>query len=152
MSIDIANHEIRWYAPIIAAITIGYLICVVDVTNPYEVGGFLAFQRSQFSRFLLDLMLFVPPFAGGALQNSRDLRMLAKWLAVSVLSPWIIWLAVLSRGYHVSHLGGPPRSEIGGPLFPFSYSEGILRWGLALYFSGLVVGTAGRMAYRRVKD
>lgn len=152
MSLRIADREIEWYVPILAGITVGYLVFVIDVTNPYEAGGLLAFQRSELSGFLLDLVLFVPPLAGGALQHSRDFRTLAKWLVVSVLSPWFVWLAVLSRGYHLLALGGPSRSEIGGPLFPFSYSERMLRWGVALYLAGLLVGTAGRALYRRITD
>lgn len=152
MNIEIAGRDIEWYVPILAAVTIGYLICVVDVTNPYEPGGLLSFQRSELSGFLLDLVLFVPPFTLGVLQDSRRLRSLVEWLTVSTLFPWIIWLAVLSRGYHVSHLGGAPRDEIGGPLFPLGYSEGALRWGAALYLAGLLVGTAARTVSRRVRD
>jgi hypothetical protein len=152
MTLHVADREIEWYVPIIAGITVGYLVFVIDVTNPYEAGGLLAFQRSELSGLLLDLVLFVPPFAGGALQRSRDLRTLGKWLVVSVLSPWFVWLAVLSRGYHLLALGGPSRSEVGGPLFPFSHGDGMLRWGVALYLAGLLVGTAGRTVFRRVSD
>jgi hypothetical protein len=152
MSLHVADREIEWYVPILAGITVGYLVFVIDVTNPYEAGGLLAFQRSDLSGFLLDLVLFVPPFAVGALQRSRDLRTLTKWLLVSVLSSWLVWLAVLSRGYYVLHLAGPSRSEVGGPLFPFSHGDGMLRWGVALYLAGLLVGVAGRTLYRRVSD
>lgn len=129
MSLHVADREIEWYVPIVAAITIGYLVFVIDVTSPYEAGGLLAFQRSDLSGLLLDLVLFVPPFAIGTLQHSRDLRTLGKWLVVSVLSPRFVWLAVLSRGYYLLYLDGPSRSEIGGPLFPFSHGDGMLRWG-----------------------
>lgn len=152
MTLQIADREIEWYVPILAGITVGYLVFVIDVTNPYEAGGLLAFQRSDLSGFLLHLVLYVPPFAAGALQHSRDLRTLTKWLPVSVLSSWFVWLAVLSRGYYLLYLGGPSRSEIGGPLFPFSHGDGMLRWGVALYLAGLLVGAAGSALYRRVSD
>jgi hypothetical protein len=150
VSLRIADREIEWYVPILAGITIGYLISVIDPIGLRQLRGELNIN-SLSEPLYLSAVLYVPPIVWGLFQSPLERRSVAEGFVVSALYPWLISLSFLAQGYRISvALGGSTTNP--DPFFPLGHSEVYLRRGIAGYVLALVLGTVARTVYRRVTD
>lgn len=150
MSLHVAGREIEWYVPILAAITIGYLINVIDPVSFYQLRGELNIN-SLSEPLYLSAILYVQPIVWGLFQSPLDPRSVAEGFVVSALYPWLISLSFLAQGYRISIGLGRATTEP-DPFFPLGYSESWLWQGVAYYVVALLLGTIGRAVYRRLSD
>ena len=154
MSLQIADREIEWYVPIVAAITIGYLISVIDPVSQDQFWGELNLN-SLSEPLYLSAVLYVPPIVWGLFQSPLDPRSVAEGFVVSALYPWLISLSFLAQGYRISlsrRTSVEAQATDPDPLFPLGHSELYFKHGIAYYVVALVLGTIGRAVYRRVSD
>lgn len=141
MSVTVFGRDVDWYAPVLAAVCIGYVICVVDQRHPFEPTRTLALNRSGLNNLLLHILMYTPPVGWGVLQRSFDARSFVEGIAVSTLFPWLISLAFLSQGYFIVVSTG---TQTGGALFPLRRSIQWIEYGIFSYLVGLALGIVGR--------
>lgn len=151
MSVTVFGRDIEWYVPVLTAVCIGYIICVVDQRHPFEPTRTLALDGPTLNNLLLHVLMYIPSLGWGIFQRSFGVRSFIEAVAVSTLFPWLISLAFLSQGYFIMIAAGTG-SQLGGTLFPLRRSIPWIEYGIFVYFVGLVLGIVGRRVHRYISN